>query len=117
LCKQNPPGEDWLTQNLRPLAIILILLLLVSGVIAIRRLRGADLTRRDGWFFVALALIDLALVGYLLLIRLPAAKSNVPLTLRFEPDLGLLLLVILLLTFGWGLLRSLWAVWRWRTSN
>jgi CubicO group peptidase (beta-lactamase class C family) len=94
-----PPGEDWLTQQLRPLAIILILLLLVSGAIAIRRLRGAAFTRRDAWFFTALALIDLALVGYLLFIRLPTAKSNVPLTLRFEPDLGLLL-VILLLTLG-----------------
>ncbi len=112
-----PPQEDWLTRQLQPLAILLILFLLASGAIAIRRLRGAALTRRDGWFFMALALIDLALVGYLLLIRLPAAKSNVPLTLRFEPDLGLLLLVILLLTLGWGLLRSLWAVWRWRTSN
>ncbi|MCL4262277.1 MAG: beta-lactamase family protein [Anaerolineae bacterium] len=112
-----PPQEDWLTQNLRPLAAILILLLLASGAIAIRRLRGAALTRRDSWFFVALALVDLVLVGYLLFIRLPAAKSNVPLTLRFEPDLGLMLLVILLLTLGWGLLRSLWVVWRWRASN
>lgn len=112
-----PPQEDWLTQNLRPLAIILILLLLVSGAIAIRRLRGAAFTHRDAWFFAALALIDLALVGYLLFIRLPTAKSNMPLTLRFEPDLGLMLLVILLLTLGWGLLRSLWAVWRWQASN
>jgi CubicO group peptidase (beta-lactamase class C family) len=112
-----PPQEDWLTQNLRPLSIGLILLLLISGVAAIRRLRGAALSRRDGWFFAALALIDVALVGYLLLIRLPAAKSNVPLTLRFEPDLGLLLLVILLLTLGWGLLRSVWAVWRWQASH
>lgn len=112
-----PPQEDWLTQNLRPLGIGLILLLLISGAIAIRQLRGAAFTRRDGWFFAALALIDLALTGYLLFVRLPAAKSNVPLTLRFEPDLGLLLLVILLLTLGWGLLRSLWVVWRWRTSG
>lgn len=114
--QRYPPQEDWLTQNLRPLAIILILLLLVSGAIAIRRLRGVNFSRRDGLFFTALALIDLALVGYLLFVRLPAATS-VPLTLRFEPDLGLLLLVILLLTLGWGLLRSLWAVWRWQASN
>jgi CubicO group peptidase (beta-lactamase class C family) len=112
-----PPQEDWLTRNLRPLSIGLILLLLISGVAAIQRLRRAVLSRRDGWFFAALAFIDLALAGYLLFVRLPAAKSNVPLTLRFEPDLGLLLLVILLLTLGWGLLRSLWAVWRWRTSG
>jgi CubicO group peptidase (beta-lactamase class C family) len=115
--QRYPPQEDWLTQNLRPLGIGLILLLLISGVAAMERLRGAALSRRDGWFFAALAFIDLALAGYLLFVRLPAAKSNVPLTLRFEPDLGLLLLVILLLTLGWGLLRSLWAVWRWQTRR
>lgn len=111
-----PPQEDWLSQNLRPLGIGLILLLIISGAVAIRRLRGVNFSRRDGWLFVALALIDLALVGHLLFIRLPAATS-VPLTLRFEPDLGLLLLIILLLTLGWGLLRSLWAVWRWQASH
>lgn len=114
--QRYPPQEDWLTRNLRPLGIGLILLLLISGAIAIRRRRGAAFTRRDGWLFVALALIDLALVGYLLFIRLPAATS-VPLTLRFEPDLGLLLLIILLLTLGWGLIRSLWAVWRWQNGR
>jgi CubicO group peptidase (beta-lactamase class C family) len=114
--QQYPPQEDWLTRQLRPLAIGLILLLLVSGGFAIRRLRGATFSRRDGWLFISLAIIDLALVGYLLFVRLPNAKSGVSLTLRFQPDLGLLLLVILLLTLGWGLVRSLWAVWRWRTS-
>lgn len=115
--QRYPPQEDWLTRNLRPFSIVLILLLLISGAIATRRLRYAAFTRRDVWFFVALALIDLALVSYLLFVRLPAANSSVALTLRFEPDLGLLLLVILLLTLGWGLLRSLWAVWRWLTRG
>jgi CubicO group peptidase (beta-lactamase class C family) len=112
-----PPQEDWLTRNLRLLSIGLILLLLISGLVAIRRLRGVNFSRRDGWLFVALALIDLALAGYLLFVRLPAAKSSVPLTLRFEPDLGLLLLLILLLTVGWGVIRSLWAVWRWQAGR
>jgi CubicO group peptidase (beta-lactamase class C family) len=112
-----PPHEDWLTQQQRPLAIGLVLLLVGSGVFAIRRLRRPTFSRRDGWLFIALAIIDLALVGYLFFVRMPNAKSSVPLTLRFEPDLGLLLLVILLLTLGWGLIRSLWAVWRWRASG
>lgn len=112
-----PPQEDWLTQQLRPLSVGLILLLLVSGLFAIRRLRSTAFSRRDGWLFSALAMIDLALVGYLLFVRLPNAKSSVPLTLRFEPDLGLLLLIILLLTLGWGLIRSLWAIWRWRAKE
>jgi CubicO group peptidase (beta-lactamase class C family) len=114
--QRYPPQEDWLTQNLRPLSIGLILLLLISGAAAVYRLRVAAWNRRDGWFFAALAFIDLALAGYLLFVRLPAAKSSVSLTLRFEPDLGLMLLVILLLTVGWGVIRSLWAAWRWQTS-
>lgn len=112
-----PPGEDWLTQQLRPLSLGLILFLLVSGIFAIRQLRDANFSRRDGWLFISLAVIDLALIGYLLFVRLPNAKSSVPLTLRFEPDLGLLLLIILLLTLGWGLIRSLWAVWRWQDGR
>ncbi|MBE2198729.1 MAG: hypothetical protein IAE79_08975 [Anaerolinea sp.] len=91
--------------------------LLVSGIFAIRQLRDANFSRRDGWLFISLAIIDLALIGYLLFVRLPNAKSSVPLTLRFEPDLGLLLLIILLLTLGWGLIRSLWAVWRWQDGR
>lgn len=115
--QQYPPQEDWLTQNLRPLGIGLILLLLVSGMGAMQLLRRTVMSRRSSWFIAALALIDLALAGYLLLVRLPAAKSSVALTLRFEPDLGLMLLVILLLTVGWGIVRSLWAIWHWRTSG
>jgi len=38
----------------------------------------------------------------------------VRLVVRFEPDLGLMLVVILLLTVGWGSVRSVWAVQRWR---
>jgi CubicO group peptidase (beta-lactamase class C family) len=115
--QRYPPQEDWLTQNLRPLSLIIILLLLASGIVAIWRLRHPAFSRRDGWMFIALALIDLALAGYLLFIRLPDAKSSVPLTLRFQPDLGLMLLIILVLTLGWGLIRSLWAVWRWQLSH
>jgi len=111
-----PPQEDWLTRQLRSLSVAIVLLLLLSTIVVIRRLRRPAWSRRDSWLYIILALIDLVLAGYLLFIRLPNAKSGVSLTLRFQPDLGLLLLVILLLTLGWGLVRSLWAVWRWRTS-
>lgn len=112
---QNYPlQEDIVTQNLRPLSVALILILLISGLAALRRLRGDTFSRRDSWLFVGLAVIDLALVIYMLFIRLPNGESSVRQTMRFEPDLGLLLLVILLLTVGWGSVRSLWAIWRWR---
>ena len=112
-----PPHEDWLTRHIRPLTLVLILLLLAGGVLAVWRLRQSAFSRRDGWFFVGLALLDLVLVGYILFVRLPAIKSTVPLTLRFEPDMGLLLLTVLLLTLVWGVIRSLWAARRWRANG
>jgi CubicO group peptidase (beta-lactamase class C family) len=112
-----PPQEDWLTQNLRPISAAIILLLLLSAIVVIRHLRRPGWGQRDGWLYSILALIDLGLAGYPLFIRLPDAKSSVSLTLRFQPDLGLMLLVILALALGWGLARSLWAIWRWRASH
>jgi hypothetical protein len=64
-----------------------------------------------------LAVLDLSLAGYSLLIRIPDNDTSVSQVLRFEPDLGLTLVVILLLTLGWGSLRSLWAVRSWRVSS
>jgi len=115
--QRYPLQEDLLTRNLRPLSAGVILLLLISGFVAIRRLRGEALSHQDRWLLVGLAIIDLALVIYTLFIRLPNNESSVRQILRFEPDLGIMLLVILLLTIGWGSVRSLWAVQRWRESN
>jgi len=113
--RQNYPlQESWLDRNLRLVGAALILLLLVSGLFAWRRLRGGAVSGRQLWFFAALAAIDLALIIYWLFIVLPDRKSSVPLVLRFSPDLGVLLLVFLLLTVGWGSVRTLWAVWLWR---
>jgi CubicO group peptidase (beta-lactamase class C family) len=113
----SPPLEGTLDRHIRLLTVILILLLLIAAVVALRRLRRPTLTRRDGWLFIGLAIIDLALLIYILLIRLPQIKSSVPLTLRFEPDMGLMLLVILFLTAVWGSLRSLWAIRSWRATS
>lgn len=118
---QNYPlEEDWLTQNLRTLGFGLILVLLCLGWIALRRLRGGAFSRGDGWLFIGLAVMDLALVIYILyilFIRLPSINSSVLQEVRFNPDLGLMLAVILLLALGWGSLRSLWALRRWRASR
>ncbi|MGD2078414.1 MAG: serine hydrolase domain-containing protein [Chloroflexota bacterium] len=115
---QNYPlEEDWLTQNLRTLGIGLILVLLVLEWIALRRLRGGEFGRRAGWLFAGLAIMDLALAGYALFIRLPNIESSVLQEVRYNPDLGLILVVVLLLTLGWGSLRSLWAWRRWRASS
>lgn len=112
-----PLQEDALTRNLKPLSVGIILLLFIGGMVAIRRLHGEAFSHQDGWLFAGLAVIDLALVIYTLLIRLPNGESSVRQVLRFELDLGIMLLVILLLTIGWGSMRTLWAIRRWRADT
>ena len=101
----------------RWIGVGLILYLLAAAVWAVRRLRGQPLSRRAVWAFVALAVIDVALTLYFLLVQLPANLTTVPLMLRFGPDLGLMLVIVLLLTVVWGTSRSLWAVRRWRAAG
>lgn len=115
---QNYPlQEDWLTQNGRTVGVGIVLALLVLNWIALRRLRSGIFSRRDGWLFAGLLVMDLALVVYALFINLPSMNINVPLLVRYRPDLGLILLAILLLTLGWGNLRSIWALRRWRARR
>jgi hypothetical protein len=106
--------EGWLDRNLRPIGVALVLVLLVGGLVAWRRLRRGEVSGRSMWFFAALAIIDLALIIYWLFIYIPDANTSVPLVLRFSPDLGVLLILFLLLTVAWGNVRTLWAVWQWR---
>ncbi|MCO5192329.1 MAG: beta-lactamase family protein [Anaerolineae bacterium] len=109
--------EDWLTRHLRPLGVGLTVFLLVTAGIAVWRLRQTGWRRSDSLLFIALALIDLALIIYLLAFRLPQNTTNVSLVVRFEPDLGLLLVLQLLLTIGWGSGRSFWAIRRWQSAG
>lgn len=95
----------------------LILYLLIAALWAIRRLRAQTLRRRDAWLFLVLAVIDLALIAYFLLVQLPENLTTVPLMLRFSPDLGVLLVIALLLTGVWGTIRTLWAIRRWHTTR
>lgn len=88
----------------------LILYLLAAAAWAVRRLRGQSLSRRDGIVFLLLAAIDVALIVYFLLVRLPSNLTTPALMLRFSPDLGLMLFIALVLTAGWGTVRSLWAI-------
>lgn len=111
-----PPHEDLLLRNLRPVGITILLLLLVSAVLSWRRLRSREFTSRHGWLFLVLAVVDAALLYYFLFVRLPGPRYGIPQTLRFEPDLGLMLLLLLLLSAGWGTVRSLWAISRWRAA-
>ena len=51
--------------------------------------------------------VDVFLVWFLLAKQLPDAKTTPLLLVREAPDLGLLLILILLFTLGWGTLRTL----------
>jgi hypothetical protein len=53
-----------------------------------------------------LAAIDLILAGGLLFIRLPETNDTLALALRFNPDIGLMYILLLVLTLGWGFLRT-----------
>ncbi len=108
-----PPQEDFLRRNQRPLGMAVILLLLVAAPVAVVRLRGR-LSRRDRWLFAGLAVFDLALVLYILGYRLFELNTSVRHDLRFAPDLTLMSLVILVMSAGWGSVRSLWAIRVWR---
>lgn len=101
----------------RWIGVALILVLLASAVWAIRRLRSETFRHRDKWMFVALAALDLTLIAYFLFVQLPENLTTIPLMLRFNPDLGLMLVIVLILTAVWGTIRSLWAIQRQRTTH
>jgi hypothetical protein len=52
-----------------------------------------------------LALVDLVLAGWLLFIKLPQDNDTLALALRFNPDIGLMYILLLVLTLGWGFFR------------
>lgn len=116
----RPPQEDVLTQNIRLIGLGMLALLVGINLWQVRHLprwreqwQSPDARR---WRILAVILIpliiELALGGYVSLVRMPEAKTTLPLTLRFEPDLGLLGLATLGLTLGWAPLRAGWALWR-----
>ena len=59
-----------------------------------------------GYVLLPLA-IDILLAWFLLAIQLPDARATVLVVLRMAPDLGLLVILTLLFTLGWGAVRTL----------
>ena len=109
-----PPAENFIARNLRMLLIVLIILLLAELFWTSRFLsRMQDSPNQKSFkrmiaISISFGIMDILLAGYLLLIKLPESKSSLLLTLRFEPDIGLLYTVIIILTLGWGIIRSIW---------
>jgi CubicO group peptidase (beta-lactamase class C family) len=111
----EPGSADFIGKNIRVLLIVVIVLLGIGLVWAAQKIRqlpsksGIDSRqkRKLGVQMTLLAIVDLALAGGLLFVRLPESKDTLFLALRFNPDIGLMYILLLLLTLGWGPIRTL----------
>jgi len=108
-------SADFIGKNIRVLLAAVIVLLGAGMVWAVRKIRQLSSKSESdsrGKRILAikmtlLAIVDLAMAGVLLFIRLPESKDTLSLALRFNPDIGLMYVILLVLTLGWGTLRTL----------
>ncbi|MEJ5202635.1 MAG: serine hydrolase domain-containing protein [Anaerolineales bacterium] len=108
-------SADFIGKNIRVLLAVVIVLLGIGVVWAVRKLRqlpsksGSDSrqNRKLAIQMTLLAIVDLALAAGLLFIRLPESKDTIFLSLRFNPDIGLMYVLLLMFTLGWGTIRTL----------
>jgi len=109
-----PPAENFIARNLRLLLAGVIILLLVELIWTSRTLSKRQnsptlqQSSRRKLLLLGFGVVDILLAGYLLLIKLPESQNSLLLSLRFEPDIGILYVLILILTLGWGVIRTLW---------
>jgi hypothetical protein len=108
-------SADFIGKNIRVLLAVVIVLLGTGAVWAVRKLRqlpsksGSDARQKQKLMIqmTLLAIVDLALACGLLFIRLPESKDTLSLALRFNPDIGLMYILLLIFTLGWGTIRTL----------
>ncbi len=113
-------SEDFMTRYGHIVGTAVVLLLLASFIWSVRRLfpgssqgRSSVNHRQNRMVFLALLpLFDLLLAGYILFWEIPQSNTTLPLSLFFNPEVGLLYLITLLLTLGWGALRTVLAIRR-----
>lgn len=102
-------SETFIGKNIRVLLVVVILLLVIGLVWSVSKIRRATPQQRRKLTvpMILLAVVDLLLAGGLLFIRLPENKDTLSLALRFTPDVGLMYVLLLVLTLGWGTLRTI----------
>lgn len=111
----EPGSENFIGRNIRSLLAGILLLLIAALVWAVRKIRGfsrqpgIDSRQRKKLTIqmVLLTVVDLSLAGGLLFFRLPDTKDTLSLALRFNPDIGLMYILLLVLTLGWGAIRTI----------
>lgn len=109
----RPPQEEVVTRNGRVIGIgLLVLLVLVNfwQARSVRRWRvqwASHVQRQRILVWVMLPLMaEVALAFYVWVIRILGNNNTLPLIMRFEPDLGLIAITLLVQTLGWGPLRT-----------
>jgi len=125
-----PPAEGFLVRYSRWIFALVALLLIAEMVWSMRkwrriRRRDVDIAPDPGTMLFHAGIpfvIDVALVAYLLFRLLPDNAVNLPILIKNTPDLGLLTILILLLTVGWGALRTTlfgyaWMKWKGTASS
>lgn len=108
-------SADFIVKNGRVLLAVIIVLLGIGAIWAVQKLRqlpsnsGSDSRqkRKLRIQMTLLAIVDLALAVGLLFIRLPESKDTLFLALRFNPDIGLMYILLLIFNLGWGTIRTL----------
>ncbi len=112
-----PSNEDFLTRYGHIIGGILVLLLIVSMIWSIGRLRKISIfpqtvrqiKQHTLLFFVILPLVDLLIAGYILLFEIESPQG-LWLDIAFFPDAGVLYIFLLTLTIVWGIVRTFRAV-------
>jgi CubicO group peptidase (beta-lactamase class C family) len=115
--KPPPTGinEDFLTQNARLIGVALALmqvLRLIGSIFVLRHWRRQPESRPRGllWLSQSMllpAVIDIALAAWILVV-LPRQQQTTLLDgIRSTPDMGVLVILVLVLALGWGALRTI----------
>jgi hypothetical protein len=118
-------SADFIGKNILAMLMLVILLLVAGLVWSVRKIRllsslsgmEAGQRRKLNMQMALLTILDLSLAAGLLFVRLPESKDTLSLALRFSPDIGLLYILLLLLTLGWGTIRTLWFFVHYRTPK
>lgn len=107
------PSSDFVNRNVHSLLIAVLILLSIGLVWSLRKIRGfsahslINSNRVLCTQTVIFAILDFIIAFGLLFIWFPQSNDTIALALRFNLDIGLLYLLILMLTIGWGLVRTM----------
>lgn len=101
-------SPDFITRYGQLAGLGLIALLAASFFWTARFLfrQSTILTRGTTLVFVVLLLLDLAIAAYFLLIEMPASETTLRLTLTYFIEGGLIAVLTLVFTLGWGMIRT-----------